>query len=603
LQSWADYAIICMGRAEEPVRKARFFMDELHRQSNIERYLMRAVAAWLMAVGIASILTPWGQTGGSAATIIVFTAVCAAFLTAAVFLSRHPQADTRLFFAAAVFVAVAHAGELDDPYFAFLAAGVLLLLGWLLAVRGRLTVRLLQISTQTANISIAVMAALLFFFLAVLTTLRYLCYYCPNFDFGIFTNMFYHMRTDLTQTVSCERDMLMSHFQVHISPIYYLMLPFYALFPSPITLQVLQAAIVAAGVIPLAILAKKRGLAPAAVVAVAAVYVLYPAFAGGCFYDLHENKFLTVLILSMVCAYETKRFGWMYLFAALTLLVKEDAAVYVAVFGLYLLVGRRAYRRGTILLIGAVAYFLFAAAMLEWFGLGVMSWRYANISDSGLVGVVWAVLTDPGRVLAECLSAEKLVFLLQMMLPLLFLPVLTKRPGRLVLLIPLVLVNLMPGYANQYSIDFQYTYGSGALLFYAAVLNLADLRERTMAMVAAGAATTALVLASAFTWPRIGIASIYRDSRETRAAIAEVLAEIPADASVTADTFLLSHLSERELIFEYPSQHQTEYVVLDLRYLYGEALAEAEAELAESGYECVCRREWAAVLYKQTETE
>ena len=34
--------------------------------------------------------------------------------------------------------------------------------------------------------------------------------------------------------VSCERDVLMSHFAVHISPIYYLLLPFYALFPSPL---------------------------------------------------------------------------------------------------------------------------------------------------------------------------------------------------------------------------------------------------------------------------------------------------------------------------------------------------------------------------------
>ena len=111
------------------------------------------------------------------------------------------------------------------------------------------------------------------------------------------------------------------------------------------------------------------------------------------------------------------------------------------------------------------------------------------------------------------------------------------------------------------------------------------------------------VLAAAFTLPRTGIVTTYRTTGETRAAIAEVLAEIPPDASLTADTFLLAHVADRDLVFEYPSKNETEYVVLDLRYLCGEALAEAEAELAESGYECVCRREWAAVLYKQTETE
>lgn len=40
---------------------------------------------------------------------------------------------------------------------------------------------------------------------------------------------------------TCERDRVLSHFAVHVSPIYYLFLPFYALFPSPVTLEVLQA--------------------------------------------------------------------------------------------------------------------------------------------------------------------------------------------------------------------------------------------------------------------------------------------------------------------------------------------------------------------------
>lgn len=410
------------------------------------------------------------------------------------------------------------------------------------------------------------------------------------------------MRTDLTQTVSCERDMLISHFDVHISPIYYLYLPFYALIPSPITLQVVQAAVVAGGVVPLVMLAKRRGLAPIAVTVVAAMYLLYPAFAGGCFYDLHENKILPLLILSMACAYEKKRFGRMYFFAVLTLLVKEDAPIYVAAFGLYLLLGRKEWRRGTILSVAAVGYFLLAVAMLEYYGLGLMTWRYANLSENGVLGVVGAVLLDPAGVLAQCLTAEKLVFLLQMLLPMLFLPLATKRPGRWVLLIPLVLVHLMTGYDNQYSIDYQYTYGSGSLLFYAAVLNLADLRERTAAMSLMGAAVASIVAFATFTWPRTGIAVTYANSAETRAAVSAVLAELPDDAEVTADTFLVAHLAERDVIYQYPSQNETEYIVLDLRFIPRETLAETEQTLENRGYVCVAKRDGAAAIYQQTET-
>lgn len=46
---------------------------------------------------------------------------------------------------------------------------------------------------------------------------------------------------------TCERDRVLSHFAVHVSPIYYLFLPFYALFPLPVTLEVLQALLLASG--------------------------------------------------------------------------------------------------------------------------------------------------------------------------------------------------------------------------------------------------------------------------------------------------------------------------------------------------------------------
>lgn len=63
--------------------------------------------------------------------------------------------------------------------------------------------------------------------------LRYLGYLAPNFDFGVFTQMFHNMRESFLPMTTCERNGLLSHFAVHISPVFYLLLPFYALFPSP----------------------------------------------------------------------------------------------------------------------------------------------------------------------------------------------------------------------------------------------------------------------------------------------------------------------------------------------------------------------------------
>ena len=94
-----------------------------------------------------------------------------------------------------------------------------------------------------------------------------------------------------------ERDGLLSHFDVHVSPIYYLMLPFYMIAPGPYTLQVLQAAVMASAVIPLWLIGKRHGLSGLQRTLLCGVLLLYPAFSGAAGYDIHENCFLTPCIL------------------------------------------------------------------------------------------------------------------------------------------------------------------------------------------------------------------------------------------------------------------------------------------------------------------
>ena len=75
-----------------------------------------------------------------------------------------------------------------------------------------------------------------------------------------------------------------------------------------------------------------------------AVFLLYPTMRSGLFYDFHENKFLTPLLLWLL--YFTEKEGLslkaknllIAVFTLLSLMVKEDAAIYVACIGLFMLV-------------------------------------------------------------------------------------------------------------------------------------------------------------------------------------------------------------------------------------------------------------------------
>ena len=111
------------------------------------------------------------------------------------------------------------------------------------------------------HILIGTLLSILFFLFVSTWTIGRICSFStPTFDLGIFSQMFYNLKTSGLPMTTVERDLLLSHFAVHVSPIYYLLLPFYRLAPTPATLQVLQAAVITSSVLPLWKIGKHHGL-------------------------------------------------------------------------------------------------------------------------------------------------------------------------------------------------------------------------------------------------------------------------------------------------------------------------------------------------------
>jgi len=421
------------------------------------------------------------------------------------------------------------------------------------------------------------LAVVFFFLVSLWTVARVESMSTPSYDFGIFSQMFHYMKTTCLPLTTLERDGLLSHFAVHVSPIYYLMLPFYCLFPKPETLQVLQAAVMASAVIPLWLIGKEKGMSGLPRMLLCAVLLLMPAFAGGVSYDLHENCFLTPLILWLFYGIEKKNIPITAVSAVLTLTVKEDAAVYVAVIGLYLLVktvlrGKKADKQNLItgisLLGVSLVWFFAVTGYLASSGDGVMTYRYNNFIYDGsgsLMTVIKAVLMNPMKALYECVDAEKLSFINLTLLPVLCLPFFTRRYERYILLIPYVLVNLMSDYQYQHDIFFQYTFGSNAFLIYLTAVNIADLKLDWKKVATLGA--TAAVALAFFTANVIPKGQQYQELASTYKpyydSVRTALDIIPEDASVATTTFYTTYLSQRDVLY-------------DIRYCSREHLLETE---------------------------
>lgn len=468
-------------------------------------------------------------------------------------------------------------------------------------------------------------AALAFFvFVSLWTVCRVLTYRSPTYDFGIFSQMFHHMRTTGAPTTTLERDGLLSHFAVHVSPIYYLLLPFYCLFPRPETLQVLQAALLTSAAIPLWLLAKKHGFSPMQRALFCLLLFLYPAYSGGTAYDFHENAFLTPLLFWLFYAIDRESRWLTAFFAVLTLMVKEDAAVYVAVAGIYLAIrsiqkpcDRKGGLLGLALLLGSVLWFIGVTTYLARYGDGVMTYRYKNFMperSSSLLSVIQTVLLLPMKVLWECVDREKLEFIALTLLPLLGLPFVTRKYERLLLLIPYLLVNLMPDYSYQHDIYFQYTFGATAFLFYMTLLNLSDFPKRSLLLwlcvVVALASFCSTTMKVGLRYP-----VIYWENRENYVQTDKFLQNIPDDAAVAATTFYTTRLSNREILYDikYASKAHilsAEYVLLDTDDTpsYWEFSAQGREDgleqliafLSAHGYtECARLDDW-LILYQKT---
>ncbi len=431
-------------------------------------------------------------------------------------------------------------------------------------------------------------AVLLFSLIAALTCMRYATYSSPNYDFGLFVNMFHHMKETGLPITSSERDKLLSHFAVHISPIYYLLLPAYFIFPSPYTLQIGQALVLAGGMIPLYLLAKHKGLSNKMIILLSIAYSFSPIIICGTSYDIHENCFLVPLLLWVFYFFEKEKYLFMYIATIFVFCIKEDACLFVFFFSLFVIFSRKKYMHGIILCCASLAYFIIAISILSNHGDGLLTAHYQNYmyQDKGLLGMVQIILTNPAYVFTQTLKPEKLPYLMYVLLPLGFLPFATRRVSHLILVLPFMLFNLMTSYVYQYNIDFQYTYGAISCMLYLSIINSSELEGKTRRYAFSLAAIASVMFFLVTAAPKLeSYSRRIVSGKEEFQILDEALETIPEDASVKASTFFVPHIADRNEIYEIKSKNETDYVVFDMRpNLVGET-TELRAEYIEKGYE------------------
>ena len=198
--------------------------------------------------------------------------------------------------------------------------------------------------------------------------------------------------------------------------------------------------------------------------------------------------------------------------------------------------------------------------------------RYSAVGGSP-AGIVETAVTDPGAIVAAATTGGTARYLLDLLLPLLGLPLLA--PLAALTAAPELLLNLLSDTRTQTSIHFHYTAGALPGLVVAAVLGAARLRRRFAWARAAGgprrrrlgarrghpARPAARLAATCPSAPSSAPASTSSRAGRRRPRVRSRL--IPADAAVSASNTLGAHLSERRRVFSFPVLGEAEWIAVD----------------------------------------
>lgn len=406
----------------------------------------------------------------------------------------------------------------------------------------------------------------------------------PSVSTGVYVQMMESLRSGFSFDTTLEFGEAVSHMAAHISPIFLLYLPFYALIPSPVILMVLQVAAVFSAVIPLWLICRRKGLSGTLSAVVCCLLCGLPAVWEGAAGSVHEYALLLPLLLWLLRALEARRKLLPWVLALAILCVRETCAIHLFTVGLYHALtasktvkdpaaAKQERNRGLILLGVSLLYLVAALTVLSLAGKGTLITRFDNVTGeygTFFDSLIRALVYDPALAVYEMLTEAKLHYVLCLLLPLGMIPLLSKKRAGLVFLIPLLLLNLLSDFPYHFRTDFPYSFGVAALALYLTADGLAELSRSADKALRLKRLT---VLAVCFTIVVGGFrlaeyrfhAEYALSGKSETSAVTELLCSVEKDASVSASGRFLTALAAREEIYPLSAKEDTDYVVLDLR--------------------------------------
>ncbi len=398
-----------------------------------------------------------------------------------------------------------------------------------------------------------------------LTILRHNAFYSSYFDLGCFEQGLW---TTLNGGFFWNSPHGLSQFGIHNSPILFVLLPIYYLYPYSETLLVTQTILLSIAAIPLFFIGK-RYLGSWGGLTFSIMYLLYPALHGVNLYDFHEMAFLPVILFSAIYYLLSGNIRGYIILSLMALLIKEDVVLLVfslTAYGiLYKKFTNNLERKYLFILIGVSIVWLLISlfVVIPFFN----NEGYIFFSRYGSSNVISGIV--------EHNIFLKLIYVVILLAPLLFTP----------LAAPEFLLTLTPSFAEiffqtgtAYRITAQYSTLLIPIIFTSAIMGTKRIMitlesPRIQKLILPGLLSFGIISFLLVTPVPISPITQYckcspnlctYNINEHTNTIKEALTLIPQNASVSSQVNLASHLAKRNDLFLF-FQPNVEYIILDTK--------------------------------------
>lgn len=391
---------------------------------------------------------------------------------------------------------------------------------------------------------------------AIALVLRHRSYHSAAFDLAFFDQIVWNT----SQGRWFETTFVPYNFAgQHFEPILTGFAALYRIAPGPETLLAVQAVALSAATIPLYLSGKTLLRSNALAAAFAASFLLLPQVHGAVLFDFHPEVMAPGLLFSSLAFAVRGRMTASVVALGATLLLKEDMAL--AVIGFATVYWHLGYRRlSAQTMMAAVLYLVFVSLLMAVIRGGATSdlmGRYAYLPGDSPAD--W--LLSPLRVANQFITGGAALATFAAVASMAGLPLLSAVGTGA---IPALLLNGLTSHPEQAELTLHYGIVPIVMLTMGALLGLARLSQclrskaATLSAVAAG---VAFIVGSPL-GPVQFDPSQYEPPQNadirTRA-----IALIPHGASVSAQSGMLPHLSERREAYEFPDLRDAQFVLVD----------------------------------------